>query len=573
MYSAERYKKGLLPSNRVGSNIRAFAEINNFPGHYMQETSNILDLPKGSLINNKNCEYGLHEKYIYTKTRRGSSCICDTEYGEKGFGLAIYNDESYLFWIDAITGELKYTVEESGIVYNTGSTFDISYSSDMFFYNHPDYPTLYICNIIDGVYKAVFTTGPVITVSAVAGSPKIARMAFSHISGRLFGITNEHTVHFTAIQQLTAVDTSSLEDWSVSTQFAIVSPDAGTGFRAIIDDGNTMFFIKDIGIWCLPNANEATSDWIIPKLKINTGCSSPKTVSLCRYSKTNGIIFLGNDNTLRFFTGNVQRNAGSLPTFNEGDSYILSNAYKSKLDSMSTAGRESSSGIIYEQLYILSYSADSSSSVTNMIVIDLEKGKEYWFDYENYVCTSFSRTKDSLYGYDKDGFIIKLLVTNKVYDEIPSRLSRYSNDIIDDTYTNIKRVAIRWSFYTAWFKVSDYLQRLVSGYINYSSSGGSPLAMKLNSFTKGDIIPEYDSGILTYLVSRISGASYWDSAIWDQSRFTKNESQQTNAGSCTNGEGNYFNFGFYSNELYQNVNIYSLQFNFKQLRSTPNVSN
>lgn len=572
MFNSGRYKKQILPQNKVYSRTRPFPEIKHFPGNYMPETSNILDLPIGSLINNKNCEYGVHEKFVYTKTRRGSTVVCDSVNGSFGMCLANYNGNQYIFWIDALTGVLKYTIGDLGVVYSTTKAFALT-ESDMFFYNHPTTPALYVCNLTDGIFRVGFTAGPTITVTAVAGSPKISRMAFSHISGRMFGVDAGHTVYYTAIQQMTAVDTSNLETWNTATQFAIVSPDAGEGFRAIIDDGNAMYFIKDIGVWCLPNANEATSEWIIPKLKIGVGCSAPKTVHLLRFSGQTGIVFLANDNTLRFFTGSVERNAGTLPTFTEGDSLILSSQYKDKLEKMSRGGYIKSTAAIYEQMYILSYASDSSANLNEMLVVDLEKGKEYWFDYENYVCTNFVRTKDYLYGYDSRGFIVKLFINNKVYDEIPSRLTMYSNDIVDSSNANIKRIAIRWSFYTSWFKVSDYLQRLVSGYVNYSASGGQPLAMRLNSFTKGDIIPEYDEGILTYLVSRVSGAAYWDSAIWDQSRFTKNENQQTNAGSCTNGEGNYFNFGFYSSVLYQSATVYSLQFNFNQLRSTPNVSN
>ena len=563
----------IQPQRPASNTVRPFPEIKHFPGHYMQETTNILNLPTGSLIENKNCEYGIHDKFVYPKSRRGSTVISDTTNGEIGTGIARFNDLQYLFWIDAVTGELKYTIESSGVATGTGHIFSTTVLTDMLFYNCPAVPTLYITNMIDGLHK-LHLSGMTFVVEAVASSPIMSRISFSNISGRMFGVGADHTVYYSEIQQFTAVDTSNLETWNTTTNFAIVSPDQGDGFTAIIDDGNTMYFIKDTGIWVLPNADGATTDWIIPKLKIDIGSSAPLTVLNVRYLNQNGICFLANDNTIRFFTGNVLRNAGVLPTYQEGQSMVLSHEYQYILDTIDRGQFGKCAAAFYDQVYTLSYAAESATSINAMVCIDFEKGKQFWFNYENYMCTSFQRTKDKFFGFDNRGFIVSLLVNNKIYDESPSRIAFYSDDRIDPTKPDINQIAIRWSVYTSWIKVSDYLNRLISGYINYATGGNKPLLMKINSFIKGETIPPYNSGVISSLkVQASGGVSYWDASFFDESKFSEVGTQQTNAGNFNTGEGNYFNFGFYSDNIYQSVTIYSLQLNFKQLRNTPNVSN
>ena len=569
MYQLKGIKPQIYPKRGSNSTSKPFPEIKNITGHYNENTVNILGLPTGSLVNNKNCEYGINSKYVYAKTRRGSSVVVDTTTGSLGMGIARKNNDTYVFWIDS-TGKLKYIVDGTTTVVNTGSTFATSVDTDFFFYNHPSYPTLYLCNTTNGVYKVAMST---LTVSAVASSPNIARMAFSHISGRLFGIDNAHKVYWTEIQQTTAVDVTNIEAWNTGTNFAIISPDYGDGFRAIIDDGNSLFVMKDVGVWCLPNANESTANWIFPKLKVDIGTSAPKTVKQVRYKDKNGIAFFANDATIRFFTGYVNRNSGTTPTFMEGDTLILSDDFQSDLDTISRSYFSKSASSFYDGIYSLSYASNSASAVDKMVCVDFEKGSQYWFDFENYTISNFERTKDKLYAFDTRGFIVSIFETDKIFDEIPSRLSAYTDDVVDSTDSTIKQVAIRWSFYFGWIKISDYLQRLVNGYVNFTKDGNQPLYMKVNSFIKGDYIPTYDSGVTTVLNTQISGASYWDSSFWDSGKFLSSSNIQTNARTFSNGEGNYFNFGFYSDDIYQTARVYSVQANFKQIRNTPNVSN
>lgn len=543
--------------------------INSFGGNYMVTTSNQLNLPTGALLQNVNCEYGVDDKYVYMKTRRGNTMLCDITNDNLGCGLAQYSGSAYLFWIDATTGELCYTIGNSGDVVATGSIFSTDYYSDFLFYNHPIVPTIYICNKTDGVYKVDFVAA--FTVSAVSGSPKISRMAFSYISGRLFGVDDQHTGYYTSIQQPTATTCAQLETWTISTQFFITAPTEGDGFRAIIDDGNTLYLFKNSGIWVLSNAGEDVANWVFPKLTINTGTESPQTVTLANYKGNNGLIFLGSDKTLRFFYGTIKRNAGTTPDFSEGESIDLSNGFQSKLNSIESAYLKKSACIIWDKNYLISFCYDSSSAISACISIDIGKGSQYWYDFENYLFTGFLKNSSTGYGFDSRGFIVTLLTDSKINDDFPSRVTGYYDDILDEDNL-INQVSIRYSFYLAWIKVSDSLHRLVNGYLDIKSGGSYPVYFSSNSFTKGEGIPSFNEGLSTTFYPNASG-SFWDIALWDLDKWSLENTEQSNRGIVPNNEGNYFSFGFYNNSINQTATIFSIQLNFKQLRRTPIVTN
>jgi hypothetical protein len=130
----------------------------------------------------------------------------------------------------------------------------------------------------------------------------------------------------------------------------------------------------------------------------------------------------------------------------------------------------------------------------------------------------------------------------------------------------IKRVEIPWSFYTGWHKFSDNELRLYDAYVNYKAAGYWPITMKVNSFTAGGSIPDFDAGLSTTL--------YPDNIIRNKTSFV-NASFISNKGQISQnfGEsvrGNYFNFGFSGSEQ---ATIYSIEPRFVSIKNGPMGNN
>ena len=138
------------------------------------------------------------------------------------------------------------------------------------------------------------------------------------------------------------------------------------------------------------------------------------------------------------------------------------------------------------------------------------------------------------------------------------------------TITDVKRrVAIQYGVYTGWYKFSESELLLYDVYVNWKALGYWPLYMSVNSFVKGESIPDFDTGRIVAL--------YPDNAKGNTNAFANVEFVSNKAQLSQNyGQeirGNYFNFGFYNNACGQPATLYSLEPLFKQSKTGPMGSN
>ena len=558
------------PGSKMFSNlsrvnqITSVFNIKDFRGHLQINNNNVMNYPVGTMMMIRNMEFAYSGIQTYLRTRRGTTLIKDITYRAYGAGLARFNSVDYPVWLDK-NGNLKYYNSTTDTITTIKSGLASSTQTSFFFFGLAEEPALYLSNRTNGVMKVNSS----FVWSSVMTSNPIDRIAFSNISGRKFGIYG-HTVRWTKVQQKDADNLTNLEDWDTSNNLANVSPDEGSGFKALIDDGQSTFFFKDTGIWVLPNAGETQTDWIFPKCNADQGTRSPETVRLARYAGYEGIVYLATDKTLRFFNARVIRNAGAKPTLEGGDSVIISNEFQKLLSDIPEEQLENCSAVYYQQIYILNIFDDSSSRVT--IGIDLSRSQPgsnmFWFYLDNFEFTDYIKLGNgSLYGFNSEGFISRLFVDDKYHDEVPDRISYYDDDETDGT---TREISIRWSAYTGWIQPAENQLRLHDVFLNWRNDGNWSIDFYYNSFLWGEYIPEYDeSQTITVEPVLNSGNSYFDQAIFNQSYFSSNEGGQHAKNTSAQLYGDLFLFGWGCEDKGHWASIFGIRTLFATARSAP----
>jgi hypothetical protein len=304
-----------------------------------------------------------------------------------------------------------------------------------------------------------------------------------------------------------------------------VSPDDGAGFTACIDNGTIMFLLKDNGVWALTNADSDPLDWSFPRCDADIGTVSPNTVKLARYGNQEGVIYLGTDKTLRFINASISRNSGQKPTLTGGNSIIISDNFKGKLDTISANYLKYASAGIFGRYYVLSFPSEISTDNSMTIIIDTEKllpaeggraPQPFWFEATNYDYSMYyNHKKDTrLYGINKNAFICNLLQDDYFYDDVPTRMDSNGYEIIE------------YRIHTGWQSYGDYEVELARLGVNYS--GNYPLDIIVNSFRFGDNIPVLENGVLGEIVNDTTGNTTLKQFPYKL-------------------KGNYFSFGAYNN--------------------------
>ena len=544
------------------TNLVNSTPITSFKGQKDSKDANVLSMPIGQLIYNQNMEYISSGNSVYLRTKRGSTLIKDIDYQAVGAGDYRYNlDDVYLVWADN-TGNLKY-YDESATTVTTLKT-GLAVTDNIFVpFGLGTSSALYGCNATDGVYKV---SGETLAYSAIADSPNLDFMAFSSISGRMFGVKDQ-LVYYTEIQQTSAVTSTNIETWNKTVNTAQPSPDAGKGLVCVVDTGHAMVFFKDTGIWMLPNADEDSIHWIFPKANADIGTKSPMTCKLARYGGAEGIIYLASDKTLRFFTAKVELNAGPKPTISGGDSKIISKLFQTVLDEIPTAYLSKCTSSYFGRYYILNVVAAGDNKISKTIIIDTEKLiQESNLDFPqafHFYATNMDNTAyvvrsaaNELYGFNLDGYISKLLVDGTYNEGVPTR--------IDST----KSLAVNWYAYTGWIKASNSEVELAHGYLYWAVEGRWNIEFMINNFVLGQEVPEYDAGTWTTLKPQAVGGSFFDVDSFDVARFGADNiklSQNINAP----GRGNYFLYGVRGTTKNQWAKIMGLEQLFKSVRSSP----
>jgi hypothetical protein len=597
--------------------------IDSFKAHLMADGTNILKYKLGELIYNKNMEWRYSGTNKYLRTKRGSTLYLDITLRALGAGVLYKNSINYFVWVDN-EGNLKYRTEAGAIsVIKTG--LDSTYRHEFYFYNLLNNETLYGCNRNDGIYKITLSGGSLVYASV--NTEGAWSMSYSQVSGRLF-FTNGHKSFFSEVQNQTALDTSLLEDFDTDNRFLWVFPDQGDGIQRILDNGKVTFYFKDTGIWALINAEKEIDNWIQPQANVGVGTQSPDTVVYVKYGMKEAFLYLATDKTLRLFNGHVTLNSGNIPTLSSDDSLIVSKPFKKLLDAIPDAYLSKCNAYFFDHHYILNIISAEGNDIDTTIIVDVEKlmGREesddinqpYWYYTENMEYTNYVDIDNKyLYGFNKHGYISRLLVDDIYYEEMPDRVNPtqdfrdyiditiiagdfvknetitgnisgntavttldISSDVllvknsaaswsIGETITGslsgatatidsvVRRAAIEYAIYTGWYKFNRKELKLYDAYINWHVHGRWTVNFSVNSFIEGEVIPNYDEGFSFPLKPQSIGGSYFDYSIFNESYFDYGSGQfSQNVGG--QGRGHYFSFGFINNNFNEWAQIYSI---------------
>ena len=564
MYVRRQKTNSLYPGRnlKILSNDRT--NINKFRSQVQSDYVNELNMPRGTSQFLQNMEYLRSGGSNFAlRTRRGTDLVKDITLGVVGAGNFNINETNYFVWKEKTSGDVKYfnpTTETIATV-QAGETATQTYFWN---FNFPGGSNLYSCNTTDGIkkidssfnYSTIFNTG-------------VDVFAFSNISGRLFAAIG-HTVYYSLIQQKDASNTNNLESFNASTQNFKPSPDDGDGIKAITDNGEITFFWKDTGIWALINAEEDENNWLIPKCDAEQGTKSPKTVKYARYGSRSGFIYLASDKTLRFFNGRVVRNSGSKPTLEGADDLVISNNFTKLLEDIPVGMLPKCNAGYVDRYYVLNIASQGSTVLDVCIVIDTEKldrdGMPYWFYCTNWDFDEFIKTTNTrMFGFHKEGFISETFINNRYYDEVPTRISVYDDDLV---VGSVKQIAIPWGNYLFPVQPSNNQMKLHECYVGWKSEGNWSINFLVDSWDKGDAVPAYNEGVILELQPNISGQSYFDFAFFDQSYFASGSGavSQNTGGS---GRGHYFKYGLYNNNRGEYATIYDIQPHYQWEKSSP----
>jgi len=542
-------------------------EINNFIG--CDRVANKTSQPIGQLVINKNMEYW-KSGTTYLKTKRGSTLIKDITNYPYGAALYTYNITTEKFiWVDG--ADIKYC-DTDGSSSGTASTGGVTTSRETYFvmYGQETNAAMWLVNGVDNV-KSLKTTTPVF--ASVADSPILSDICFSTSGKRLVGVYL-HYVRFSDMQVADGV--TNLETWNVGANYAIVSPDSGTGFSRVLDLGiNGMYFFKDTGVWVLVNVTASPTDWKFPQVS-NVGTNSPRTVSLGRYGGVDGMFYLDNNKKLRFMSPKLLDNAGELPAIQDKNSKWISESFQDYLDNIPTGFLNLCTGQYWDGKYILNIVETGGTDISLTIIVDCEKlqkasgradvAQPYWFESVNmdYRTIIPRNSNSSVYGFNYQGYISQLFVNSKYVEEIPTRITP------TESYTDsglVRSVSIEYKAYLAWIDYSGILGgnrklELNNGYLSFKSDGSWGFNFEINSSLRGEAMPDYEDGISASISPTLTSGSIYDVAYFDSGYFAlEDESISQNIGNRK--KGHYFCFGIYNTAINQPISLYSIRPLFK----------
>lgn len=572
-------KKQTLMGVPVESDVTLGPSLSSFLG--CKKTANILAMPYGQLISNKNMEYLYSGNNVYLNTKRGSTLILDITNVSYGAALYTYNlSTEYFVWVDGVS--IKRCDTDGSTLTTVTSALTTSKESSWYMYGQETNATLYGCNGSDNIFKV---SGSTPTYAAISNSPQATDITFSTMGGRLISVY-KHSISWTERQIGTGV--TNLEDWGYNSVNAaydnteLISPDDGAGFIKVLDLGvKGVYLFKDTGVWCLPNINESPIDWRFPQVA-NISTNAKKTVQVVRYNNVEAVIYLATDKELKLFIPQVQYNAGSLPTVANTDVKTISDTFQTLLDAIPTTYLNKCTATYDGRYYLLNFpSASGSTTIDKTIIVDVSKllapegegiPQPYWLESENmdYVDFISRKSVNKIYGFNKNGYIAEILVADKYVEEMPTRVTP-TQDYEDSGTT--RSVTIEYNAFTGWHDFSKvmgggYELELVRGYVHYSTDGSWGLKFVSNAFRRGEEIPDYDVGLEGTLTPSSSAGGFFDVSLFDVATFAGtigSISQNINV----RNRGHFFIFGFYSTTYNEPATIYSIDPIFKHQRFDP----
>ena len=258
---------------------------------------------------------------------------------------------------------------------------------------------LYGVNANEGVIKI---TGSTPTGSIVANSPTDA-VAIKKHKNRLFTLNVDGTLSFT--------EALGFETWNPTENTIDIVPGVDGDGVALEIWGDSLFIIKEFGIYVLPNAADPVPkvNWSVLRADAATGSKSPDTV---RRTK-NGIYFLSSDNFIRKIAPAISFSSGEY-TMGGSGTPIVSVPIEDDLELLlQDSSKNNAQAKVHNELYILSFESVNNSGSYNDLTYyaDTEKfltfegnpePQPYWgeflgFNYD-FFTTQISNGKVKLYG-------------------------------------------------------------------------------------------------------------------------------------------------------------------------------
>jgi hypothetical protein len=597
------------PTNRIipGTSFLSFTGI------YHYENINLLDVPKGSLLQNTNMEYVYSVSKNYLKTIRGSNLIKDiTNEAISSYSFHV-GDEKFLVWIDSL-GNLK-TYD-----FNTETISTSKSGLSLLTHDLTEYRLLNNESFYGGSADGIYKLDNLLTYSLIFNQP-VKSIAYDDKSGRMWWAYG-HKAGYSNIQQKDAIDTSNLETFN-ALNFITIDPTKGKEIHKVVSFNEYVFFFKDTMVSRLINSSEDIDQWYVVECTIPTGSKSIHTIKTVNNLFYKGIFALCSDKKLRYIDAN-------------GIGYIISNTFQSILNKIDEANLEKCIGYFQGNYYILVIPVEDNILNTT-IMIDITKfmsrrgsdeiEQPFWFINKEVYAGFATLNASELYGFHKDGYIQRILIDNYFLNDCPNRIEpdeEYKDYItvasLSGTFTPketitgltsgvtmtleedltseiigvssgewivgetiegstssvtaqvesvVRKKAIEWDAYTAWSKESDNELMLYDLYMNWQVLGKWSIYMSLNSFLLGEPIPLHTAGLNFEINPQDIQGAYFDIDFFDQAYFDSASSGQLSQNLGKSIKGHYFLYGWYNKVWNGHASIFGFEPRFKLEKRNP----
>lgn len=463
-----------------------YVSINGFLG--LSKTTDILSLPPGKLIQNKN--------YLYDENRElyerggGAKLTNAPSSGNPLLGLGNYkNNAGSEFLVCAQGTDLYY--------YDSGwQSLSLTLTSGKRTrFEAAGYSTgraLYACNGFDGVKKISGTTP---TAGAVSSSPNVTFMKLH--KNRLFGTDGLDTIYFT--------DVNAFDTWNTGSNFNRIDPGNNGFLQGMEIWGDSLFIFKQDAIYVLPNADSSPSDWVFLRADAEVGTHSPDSIIRTKI----GIFYFGSDFTIRRISPDVTFSSGNYTLGGSGSPKVSIEIQNDIEDLFDATYVTSVAASYHNNLYIISMQSVNNSGTYN--------DKTYFADTTKLI--QVPNTSDvqpmwgELTGYDYNLFAVQTLGgLEQLYGAKGS--SGQVHSLLDNSIHNDDGSAIDSVATLAWFSIGTdgTMKRLkLADIVAYVEDW--PISIKINSYQNHGVVPNLGEGVSRTFLANESNVAIVGSGI------------------------------------------------------------
>lgn len=459
---------------------RKFLTINRFLG--LNKSNDDASLLPGELTT---CNNYLVKNNGDLAERGGGAKLDDGPAASRAYGFTNYRNSAGSEWLILVQGTAAYYYDsgwnDTGVVLTT--SLETKFEQAGFSTNR----NLYGVNGTDSVIK-ITTSGGVPAGSFVASSPTDLLQLKLH-KNRLFGHDGKDTIKFT--------DANAFETWATGTNEFQVAPGVDGYIKAIEIWGDALFIFKEFGIYVLPNAADAASDWSILKTDALIGTQSPDSVRRTRA----GIYYLSTDNKIRVVNPNITFTSGEYVMGGSG-SPIVSELIQDYLDeNLNEPNKSKAAAVVFKDKYIICLNSVNAGGNENdmCFVADTIKKRQIeglaepqpiWVEFTN---------------FEFDYFAIQSVTgENKLYCV---DIEAVTAERLDDGTNNDSGNAIESTAILGWFHPEDSgIYTRFTSVVAYTRLENWNLDVTMDSYRIGDFIPEELNGETTQITGSSTNA-------------------------------------------------------------------